>query len=62
MDAVCGLRQPHPVLADDASPGTVLLLPAEDLAGIQRRRQIVIADGQNNFRRWLYGEDIFQEP
>jgi hypothetical protein len=29
-------------------------LPAENLAGIERRGQIVILSGQENFRGWIY--------
>ncbi len=48
VNAIVGLRQPYPVLFDHTNPRTILFLPAEDLAGIQRGRQVVIANAENN--------------
>ncbi len=47
-NAVAHLRQAHPTLADDAGPGIIAGMPAEGLAGVQRRGQIVIANAQKN--------------
>ena len=53
-DAVVRLRQSHGAPPNDAGPGIVLPLPTECLARVQRCRQIIIADGQVNFRRWFF--------
>ena len=45
-NAVAPLCQAHPMPADDAGPGIIAGLPAEGLAGVQRRGQIVIANAE----------------
>jgi len=48
-DTVVSLGQAHPALADDANPGIIAGLPAECLAGVQRRGQIIIANAEKSF-------------
>ena len=50
-DAVARLRQPDKMFSDNAFPRISILPPAENLAGVERRGQIVIADGQECFHR-----------
>jgi hypothetical protein len=51
VDAFFRLREPDEMFPDDAVPGIFNFLPAEHLAGVQRGGEVVVADGQENFRR-----------
>ncbi len=51
VNASFRLRELNKIFSDDAVPGIFNFLPAENLAGIERGGEVVVADGQGNFRR-----------
>ena len=54
VDTVARLREPDKMFSDNAFPRISILPPAENLAGVERRGQVVIADGQECFHRIIF--------